>query len=91
MWEVEHVRLGNGTFLVEDQLHKSRAIAQNTETLADKQAVAVGQRVVSAVFPPSSASLKSAYNINRIAKVVSLDSTEDGHRLALYSVVRYSL
>jgi len=42
-------------FLVEDQLRKNGAIALNKETLADKDAVVVDQRVVSTMFLPSSA------------------------------------
>jgi len=37
------------------------------------------------------ASLKRTCNINRAVKVVTLHSTEGGHRLALYSAVRCSL
>jgi putative intracellular protease/amidase len=42
-------------FLVEDQLRKNGAIAENKETLDDKHAVVVDQRVVSTMFLPSSA------------------------------------
>lgn len=44
-------------FLVEDQLRKNGAIAQNKETLADKEAVVVDQRIVSTMFLPSSANV----------------------------------
>lgn len=44
-------------FLVEDQLHKNGAIAQNKETLEDKHAVVVDQRIVSTMFLPSSANV----------------------------------
>jgi len=42
-------------FLVEDQLRKNGAEAQNKETLADKHAVVVDQRIVSSMFLPSAA------------------------------------
>jgi putative intracellular protease/amidase len=42
-------------FLVEDQLRKNGADAQNKETLADKHAVVVDQRIVSTMFLPSAA------------------------------------
>lgn len=42
-------------FLVEDQLRKNGAIALNKETLANKDAVVVDQRVVSTMFLSSSA------------------------------------
>jgi putative intracellular protease/amidase len=42
-------------FLVEDQLRKSGAQAENKETLADKHAVIVDQRIVSSMFLPSAA------------------------------------
>jgi len=44
-------------FLVEDQLRKNGAIAQNKETLEDKHAVVVDQRIVSTMFLPSSANV----------------------------------
>lgn len=44
-------------FLVEDQLRKNGAIAQNKETLADKHAVVVDQRIVSTMFLPSAANV----------------------------------
>lgn len=42
-------------FLVEDQLRKNGALAQNKETLADKHMVVVDQRIVSTMFLPSAA------------------------------------
>jgi len=42
-------------FLVEDQLRKNGAEAVNKETLADKHAVVVDQRIVSSMFLPSAA------------------------------------
>lgn len=42
-------------FLVEDQLRRNGAQAQNKETLADKHAVVVDQRIVSTMFLPSAA------------------------------------
>lgn len=42
-------------FLVEDQLRKNGAEAQNKETLADKHSVVVDQRIVSTMFLPSAA------------------------------------
>jgi putative intracellular protease/amidase len=42
-------------FFVEDQLRKNGAQAQNKETLADKHAVVVDQRIVSTMFLPSAA------------------------------------
>lgn len=42
-------------FLVEDQLRENGAVAENKETLADKDAVVVDQRVVSSMFLPSAA------------------------------------
>ena len=42
-------------FLVESQLNKNGAIAQNKETLKDKHEVVVDQRIVSTMFLPSSA------------------------------------
>ena len=42
-------------FLVEDQLRKNGAQAENKETLADKHAVVVDQRIVSTMFLPSAA------------------------------------
>lgn len=42
-------------FLVEDQLRKNGAMVQNKETLADKHAVVVDQRIVSTMFLPSAA------------------------------------
>lgn len=42
-------------FLVEDQLRKNGALAQNKETLADKHEVVVDQRIVSTMFLPSAA------------------------------------
>jgi len=42
-------------FLVESQLNKNGAIAQNKTTLADKYAVVIDQRVVSTMFLPSAA------------------------------------
>lgn len=42
-------------FLVEDQLRKNGAQAANKETLADKHAVIVDQRIVSTMFLPSAA------------------------------------
>lgn len=41
-------------FLVEDKLRNNGAIALNKETLADKEAVVVDQRIVSTMFLPSS-------------------------------------
>jgi len=42
-------------FLVEDQLRKNGALVENKETLADKHAVVVDQRIVSTMFLPSAA------------------------------------
>jgi putative intracellular protease/amidase len=42
-------------FLVEDQLRKNGADAQNKQTLTDKHAVVVDQRIVSSMFLPSAA------------------------------------
>lgn len=42
-------------FLVEDQLRKNGAHAENKETLADKHEVVVDQRIVSSMFLPSAA------------------------------------
>jgi len=42
-------------FLVEDQLRKNGALAQNKETLADKHTVVIDQRIVSSMFLPSAA------------------------------------
>lgn len=42
-------------FLVEDQLRKNGAQAENKETLADKHTVVVDQRIVSSMFLPSAA------------------------------------
>ncbi|WP_238549419.1 type 1 glutamine amidotransferase domain-containing protein [Congregibacter litoralis] len=42
-------------FLVEDQLLKNGALAQNKQTLADKNAVVMDQRIVSSMFLPSAA------------------------------------
>jgi putative intracellular protease/amidase len=42
-------------FLVEDQLQKNGAIAQSKETLTDKHAVVVDQRIASTMFLPSAA------------------------------------
>jgi putative intracellular protease/amidase len=42
-------------FLVEDQLRRNGAQAENKETLADKHAVIVDQRIVSSMFLPSAA------------------------------------
>jgi putative intracellular protease/amidase len=42
-------------FLVEEQLRKNGAQAQNKETLPDKHAVVVDQRIVSSMFLPSAA------------------------------------
>ncbi|MBN7798771.1 type 1 glutamine amidotransferase domain-containing protein [Parahaliea mediterranea] len=42
-------------FLVEDQLRKNGAHAQNKDTLADKHTVVVDQRIVSTMFLPSAA------------------------------------
>jgi putative intracellular protease/amidase len=42
-------------FLVEDQLRRNGAQAQNKETLADKHDVVVDQRIVSTMFLPSAA------------------------------------
>lgn len=42
-------------FLVEDQLRKNGARAENKETLADKHAVVVDERIVSSMFLPSAA------------------------------------
>lgn len=42
-------------FLVEDQLRRNGAQAENKETLADKHAVVVDQRIVSSMFLPSAA------------------------------------
>jgi len=42
-------------YLVEDQLRKNGAEAQNKETLEDKHTVVVDQRIVSTMFLPSAA------------------------------------
>lgn len=42
-------------FLIESQLNKNGAIAQNKETLKDKHAVIADQRIVSTMFLPSAA------------------------------------
>jgi putative intracellular protease/amidase len=42
-------------FLVEEQLRKNGALAQNKQTLSDKHAVVVDQRIVSSMFLPSAA------------------------------------
>lgn len=42
-------------FLVEDQLRRNGAEAENKETLADKHTVVVDQRIVSSMFLPSAA------------------------------------
>lgn len=42
-------------FLVEDQLRKNGARAQNKETLADKHMVVIDERIVSSMFLPSAA------------------------------------
>ncbi len=42
-------------FLVEDQLRRNGAQAENKETLADKHTVVVDQRIVSSMFLPSAA------------------------------------
>lgn len=42
-------------FLIESQLNKNGAIAQNKTTLKDKHAVSVDQRIVSTMFLPSAA------------------------------------
>ena len=42
-------------FLVEDQLHRNGARVENKQTLADKHAVVVDQRIVSSMFLPSAA------------------------------------
>ena len=42
-------------FLIESQLNKNGAIAQNKQTLEDKNAVVIDQRIVSTMFLPSAA------------------------------------
>ena len=42
-------------FLIESQLNKNGAIAQNKKTLKDKHAVITDQRIVSTMFLPSAA------------------------------------
>ena len=42
-------------FLVESQLNKNGAIAQNKQTLKDKHKVVIDQRIVSTMFLPSAA------------------------------------
>lgn len=42
-------------FLIENQLNKNGAIAQNKQTLKDKHVVVAGQRIVSTIFLPSAA------------------------------------
>jgi putative intracellular protease/amidase len=42
-------------FLIESQLNKHGAIAQNKQTLQDKHAVVIDQRIVSTMFLPSAA------------------------------------
>ena len=42
-------------FLIESQLNKNGAIAQNKKTLKDKHAVVVDQRIVSTMFLPPAA------------------------------------
>ena len=44
-------------FMVESQLNKNGAIAQNKQTLNDKHTVVVDQRIVSTMFLPSAASV----------------------------------
>lgn len=44
-------------FLVEEQLRKNGALAENKETLTDKHTVVVDQRIVSSMFLPSAASV----------------------------------
>jgi hypothetical protein len=46
MWEVEHVRLKNGTFLVEFQLRNNAAVTRNKEARGDKHAVSSRWEVV---------------------------------------------
>jgi len=53
-WAMEGTLL---PFLVEDQLRKNGAVVQNKETLADKHAVVVDQRIVSTMFLPTSANV----------------------------------
>ncbi len=42
-------------FLIENQLNKNGAIAQNKQTLKDKNAVITDQRIISTMFLPSAA------------------------------------
>ena len=42
-------------FLIENQLNKNGAIAQNKQTLVDKNAVIKDQRIISTMFLPSAA------------------------------------
>jgi hypothetical protein len=42
-------------FFVESQLNKNGALAQNKQTMKDKNDVIVDQRIVSTMFLPSSA------------------------------------
>lgn len=42
-------------FLIENQLNKNGAIAQNKKTLKDKHAVIADQRIISTMFLPSAA------------------------------------
>lgn len=44
-------------FLVEDQLNKNGAYAQNKQTLSDKTQVVIDQRIVSTMFLPSAANV----------------------------------
>jgi len=44
-------------FLVEEQLRKNGALAENKETLTDKHAVVVDQRIVSSMSLTSAASV----------------------------------
>ena len=44
-------------FLVESQLNKNGAFAQNKETLKDKTEVITDQRIVSTMFLPSAANV----------------------------------
>lgn len=54
-------------FLIESQLNKNGAIAQNKQTLKDKHAVIMDQRIVSTMFLPSAALVaKEMINLNKL-------------------------
>ncbi|MEW6992644.1 type 1 glutamine amidotransferase domain-containing protein [Colwelliaceae bacterium MEBiC 14330] len=56
-------------FLIESQLNKNGAIAQNKQTLNDKHAVIIDQRIVSTMFLPSAALVaKEMVMLNNLSK-----------------------